>query len=303
MLQDIRAFFAARNVMEVETPVLSSAATSELHLSSWQASTVTQPGSHYSLNTSPELAMKRLLAAGSGDIYQICKVFRADEQGRRHNPEFTLLEWYRLEFDLTSMMQEVELLLSALLGVQFKASAQMLTYQQAFVDVLGCDPLNTTSAQLRSVYRQHSTASIEAELDQQEWLDLIMSELIEPRLPQDRLVFVTHYPAAQASLAQLDDSDPRVAKRFEVFFNGMELANGFEELTDYAEQHARMQQENLLRVQKGLPQVKLDHHFLSALQAGLPACSGVALGLDRVLMLIADKQDIDAVLAFGFDRI
>ncbi len=302
MLQDIRAFFAARAVMEVETPYLSTAATSEVHLASWQASA---PGSkrRYALHTSPELAMKRLLAAGSGDIYQVCKVFRADELGRRHNPEFTLLEWYRLDFDLPTLMQEVEQLLNQLLTSQILAPAHMTTYQQVFLDYLHCDPLTATTSELAKMYQHHSKADVTSQLEHQDWLDLMLSQLIEPKLPQDRLVFITHYPAAQASLAQLDDNDPRVAKRFEVFFKGLELANGFEELTDCNEQRARMQNENTLRLKKDLPAVTLDERFLAALQAGLPACSGVALGLDRLVMLMTGKQTMDEVLTFSFERI
>ena len=302
MLKDIRAFFDARAVMEVETPYLSTSATSEVHLASWQAS-ASGSNRSYALHTSPELAMKRLLAAGSGDIYQVCKVFRADELGHRHNPEFTLLEWYRLGFDLRALMHEVEQLLAQFLAPQILASAYVTTYQQIFLDYLNCDPLTATIEQLIDVYEKNSTFSVSGELDHQDWLDLILSELIEPRLPQDRLVFITHYPASQASLAQLDDKDSRVAKRFEVFFKGMELANGFEELTDFNAQHARMQNENAIRIKKGLPAVALDEKFLAALLAGLPACSGVALGLDRLLMLMTGKQLIDEVLTFSFARI
>lgn len=303
MLKDIRAFFDARAVTEVETPALSTAATSEVHLASWQAVTPSRPDHVYALHTSPELAMKRLLATGSGDIYQICKVFRADEQGRRHNPEFTLLEWYRVGIDMTALMHEVGQLFERLLSNLLQVPAETITYQQLFSAHISCDPLIATKDELANLYRQHTGNAMSANMDHQDWLDLIMSELIEPGLPRDRLVFVTHYPAAQASLAKLDDADPRVARRFEVFLNGMELANGFEELTDAAEQRDRMFKENAIRSQKGLPQVCLDEHFLAAMQAGLPACSGVAVGLDRLLMLIANKQHIDDVLTFSFTRI
>ena len=303
MLQDIRAFFLAHQVMEVETPILSHAATSEVHLTSWSASAPGHATAPYYLHTSPELAMKRLLAAGCGDIYQICKVFRADEQGQRHNPEFSLLEWYRLGFDLDALMLEVEALLTSFLQPQLKTPAQFSTYQEIFLEYLQCDPLTSSTEALIASYRRYTDADAPAQMAHDDWLDLMLSTLIEPRLPRDRLIFIHHYPATQASLAQLDHHDPRTAKRFEVFYNGLELANGFEELIDADEQRHRMQQENEIRQQKGLPEVELDEHFLAALQAGLPACSGVALGLDRLLMLMTSKKHIDEVLTFSIDRV
>jgi lysyl-tRNA synthetase class 2 len=303
MLQDIRAFFASGKVLEVETPILSRSATSEVHLSSWRAFTPTKPANEYALHTSPELMMKRLLAAGSGDIYQICKVFRADEQGRRHAPEFSLLEWYRVGFDMVALMREVERLLNLILIKQIMAPAYIKTYLDVFLEYINCDPLQATTEELAAIYQRENSAQIVSPMGKQDWLDLILSEVIQPRLPHDRLVFITQFPAEQASLAQLDNTDPRVARRFEVFCNGMELANGFEELTDHTEQHLRMQNENKIRAEKGLPQVKLDEHFLAALQAGMPACSGVAVGLDRLLMLLLDVDDIDQVLTFSFERI
>ena len=232
MLQDIRAFFVAHHVMEVETPILSRAATSEVHLTSWSASAPGHATVPYFLHTSPELAMKRLLAAGCGDIYQICKVFRADEQGQRHNPEFSLLEWYRLGFNLIDLMQEVEALLTTFLQPQLKAPAQFSTYQEIFLEYLQCDPLTASTDILIACYQKHTDAAAPAQMAHDDWLDLMLSTLIEPRLPQDRLIIIHHYPATQASLAQLDHHDLRTAKRFEVFFKGLELANGFEELID-----------------------------------------------------------------------
>ena len=226
MLQDIRAFFNARDVMEVETPSLSRAATSEVHLSSWSATSPGQASAPYFLQTSPELAMKRLLAAGCGDIYQICKVFRAAEQGQHHNPEFTLLEWYRLGFDIDAMMQEVAQLLTTQLQTQLSAAAYFCTYQEIFLEYLHCDPLTASSEALQACYQHQSEAATPALMSHDDWLDLMLSTLIQPRLPRDRLVFIHHFPATQASLAQLDTVDPRTAKRFEVFFNGCSFAPG-----------------------------------------------------------------------------
>lgn len=302
MLNRIRAFFDARDVLEVETPVLSQAATSEVHLASWHVYANSQQDDRFFLQTSPELAMKRLLAAGCGDIYQICKVFRAEEQGQRHNPEFSLLEWYRVGFDLAALMREVAELLTTFLNAQITAPALFQTYQQVFIEHVDCDPMTASTADLIACYQQRSDAALPSHMAHQDYLDLIMSTLIEPRLARNRLVFVTHYPAAQASLAQLDAQDSRTAKRFEVFFNCLELANGFEELTNADEQRQRMHNENVQRQQKGLQPVLLDERFLAALASGLPACSGVALGLDRLLMLMTHKSKIDEVLTFAIER-
>ncbi len=302
MLQRIRAFFDLHGVMEVETPVLSRAATSEVHLDSWCVTSNDQPEQTYFLQTSPELFMKRLLADSAEDIYQICKVFRAGEQGTRHNPEFTLLEWYRVGFDLAALMQEVESLLNELLSNCIRAPAMHTTYEAVFQDILHIDPFSASMEQLTQCYQDKTGSQPPSMSNRQDALDLLMSEVIEPALPANRLVFVNGYPAQQASLARIDDNDPRTARRFEVFCGGLELANGFEELTDANEQQQRMHHENQQRQAAGLDEVPLDEHFLSALRAGLPACSGVAVGLDRILMLMTNETQIDRVISFSADR-
>ena len=299
LLSQIRRFFADRQVLEVETPALSQAASSEVHLQTMQVSATGMPTGY--LHTSPELAMKRLLAAGSGDIYQLCKVFRAGEQGTRHNPEFTLLEWYRLGFDMPAMMQEVAVLLSELLATQLHAEPLFLSYRQALVDYAQVDPLATTPAQWQAAFLQHTGEGV-AGASGSDWLDLLLSLVVQPKLPASRLVFITHFPAAQASLARLDAEDPRVARRFEVFVNGLELANGFEELTDVAEQRRRIEAEQHTRQCNGLACLPADARFLAALEHGLPACSGVALGVDRVVMLMLGLAQIREALSFDFTR-
>lgn len=303
MLARIRAFFDQRGVLEVETPVLSRFATSELHLSSWLATDTDQTEQPFYLHTSPELFMKRLLADGSGDIYQICKVFRAAEQGARHNPEFTLLEWYRTGHDMAALIEEVEGFFGELLQEHIGKPTLKTTYQQVFVDYLGIDPLQASTTALAACYQADADSPAPMLSDRQDWLDLLLSHRIEPQLPRDRLSIITGFPAEQASLARIDDSDPRVARRFEVYFGGLELANGFEELVDPEEQQQRMQQENRERSAKGLPEVPLDQHFIAALASGLPACSGVAVGLDRVLMAITGIRRIDQVISFDFERV
>jgi len=299
ILQRIRRFFAERQVMEVETPALSHAASSEVHLQTLQVKASGMPTTY--LHTSPELAMKRLLAAGSGDIYQLCKVFRAGEQGGRHNPEFTLLEWYRLDFDMAALMQEVADLLTTVLSHRLTAEPLTLSYRQAFIEYAQVDPFTATSAQLQTAFEQQSQQQMTG-MGEQDWLDLILSFIVQPQLPKDRLVFITGFPAAQASMAKLDAQDPSVARRFEVFVSGLELANGFEELTDSAQQQQRIEAEQARRQAAGLPCLPVDTHFLAALQAGLPPCSGVALGVDRLVMLASGQHQIADVLSFDFDR-
>lgn len=286
-------------MLEVETPVLSHAASSEVHLQSLQVSDGDTLSGY--LHTSPELAMKRLLAAGSGDIYQLCKVFRAGEQGTHHNPEFTLLEWYRLGFTMQALIDEVCDLLTELLGSRIAASPLQMTYREAFLQYTQVDPLAASAAELRDVFEQH-TQQDGSGIGDEDWLDLLLSLVVQPRLPSDRLVCLTHFPAAQASLARLDSDDPQYACRFEVFLGGLELANGFEELTEYTEQQQRIETEQARRAAAGLPCLPVDERFLAALQAGLPACSGVAVGVDRVVMLACEQTQIARVLSFDYDR-
>lgn len=299
ILQQIRRFFAERQILEVETPALSHAASSEVHLQTMQVSASGMPTAY--LHTSPELAMKRLLAAGSGDIYQLCKVFRASERGSRHNPEFTLLEWYRVGVDMPALMQEVAELLTTVLSNRLTAAPLTLSYRQAFIEYAQVDPFAASMAQLQAMFEQYTQQQISG-VSGNDWLDLILSFIVQPRLPRDRLVFITGFPAAQASLARLDARDPHTACRFEVFVAGLELANGFEELTDPAEQQQRIETEQQQRLARGLPCLPMDNRFLAALQAGLPPCSGVALGVDRLVMLATGQEHIADVLSFDFDR-
>ena len=294
----VRQYFARDNILEVETPILSRTASSEVHLQSWQA-TPGAHGPHFFLHTSPELFMKRLLAAGSGDIYQMCKVFRADEKGRQHNPEFTLLEWYRVGFDLRAMCGDVARLLREILGEHLPV--ETLSYRQAFLDTTGQDPYTADAAAMQGVFIDRTGQSVQG-VGEGDWPDLLFSALVQPGLPRDCLVFITHFPAAQASLAKLDPQDAQCALRFEVFYNGIELANGFEELTDPFEQRQRIDAEQARRAASGLPVLPVDVQFLAALAAGLPPCSGVALGVDRLVMLSLGLSHISAVLSFDVTR-
>lgn len=311
LLTRVRRFFAARAVLEVETPMLSVAATPAPHLDSFA---VAYHGPHdfvsgdpasvqLYLHTSPEFPMKRLLAAGSGSIYQLCRVFRDGEAGARHNPEFTLLEWYRVGFTLARLIDEVEMFLrSVLAGVRELPAAEHLSYRAVFQRYAGVDGLTATAADLRAclLLHGHQPPAGMAESDIDAWRDLVLTHVIEPQLTG--LVFITEYPASQAALARLLPTTPPVAERFECYLDGVELANGFHELADAAEQRRRFEQENAARVAAGRPHMPLDSALLEALTAGLPDCCGVALGFDRLLMRAVAAERIEDVLAFGIDR-
>ncbi len=297
MLADIRAFFAQRGVLEVETPALSHAGTTDPAIHSL----ATQIGAQRCyLHTSPEFPMKRLLVAGSGDIYQICKVFRDGESGRYHNPEFTLLEWYRLGVDHLSLAEEVCQLIVELDQNRHKITFKTIEYRDIFKSFTGFDPLDATETELQQLV-QDNIPNAPRSLNRNACLDLLMSACIAPALPHNRLTIITDYPASQAALARLNP-DGKTAARFEVFWGSLELANGFHELQDADEQRQRFAVENRQRREQGLPEILLDENFLAALEQGLPDCSGVALGLDRLLMRLEDREHIDEVLAFPFAR-
>jgi lysyl-tRNA synthetase class 2 len=303
LLARVREFFADRGVLEVDTPLIINAPVSDVHIHSARVELSTQvPGGapvRLFLHTSPEYGMKRLLAAGSGDIYQVCHVARALESGRVHNPEFTLLEWYRVGFSLGQLMDEVELLVRELLGTA--ASAERLSYREAFLRELALDPFAATTAELARAAAPLGL-STGLPLERDGYLELLMGASIGPRLGRERLTFVYGYPASQAALARLDPADPRAAQRFELYARGIELANGFHELTAAPEQRGRFEADNAARRRAGLPVHPLDERLLAALAHGLPDCAGVALGLDRLLMLATGADHIEEVLAFPTRR-
>jgi elongation factor P--(R)-beta-lysine ligase len=293
MLRAARDYFAATRTLEVETPALSAAAVSDVHL----ASVVAQVnGKAAYLHTSPEYAMKRLLAAGSGDIYQIARVYRDGESGRYHNPEFTLIEWYRVNQDHQQLMDDVEELIGCLMPARCVDRGERVTYQEAMQLYAQIDAFNDPISMLLAALQQASIdvpSSIRQDRDA--LLDLIMAMMVGPQLGQRRLTFVYDYPAAQASLARIRGA---VASRFELYLDGLELANGFHELGNAGEQRARFTQDLQQRIQRGLPAVPIDAHFLAALNHGLPDCAGVAVGFDRVVMCAVGAKHIDEVLTF-----
>lgn len=304
MLADLRRYFADAGVLEVETPLACSSSGTDPSLEPIRArytGPVFPRGLGLYLQTSPELGMKRLLAAGSGPIYQICKAFRNGEAGRLHNPEFSILEWYRPGFDLERLMEEVADIARLALG-QAKLESERQTYAGLFESVLQLDVFDSSAEQLQEVaIARHVLGAEQLQLDRDGWLDLLMSHLVQPKLGGDRLCFVSDYPASQAALARLNP-DGRTAARFELFFDGIELANGFHELLDPDEQAQRFEADNCQRRAWGLRPIKVDRLLLGALQHGLPDCSGVAVGLDRLLMLRLGENEIDRVLSFSLQR-
>jgi lysyl-tRNA synthetase class 2 len=301
LLARTRGFFAARAVMEVDTPIVVNAPVTDAHIHCAQV--LLENGFEKRdcfLHTSPEYAMKRLLAAGTGDIYQICHVVRALERGRLHNAEFTLIEWYRLGYSLAALMSEVEDLVRELLGRSRALVSARVSYREAFLDALALDPFTAPLAQLAASARRAGFQGVPGGRD--ELLELLMGTVVGPRLGQGRLTFVHGYPASQAALARLDPDDPRAAQRFELYCDGIELANGFHELASAREQRARFEQDVAERRRVGLSDAAVDERLLAALEAGLPDCCGVALGFDRTLMLAAGAQHIDEVLPFPTER-
>ncbi|TDU32357.1 lysyl-tRNA synthetase class 2 [Panacagrimonas perspica] len=294
----VRAFFSRRGVLEVDTPVMSAHATVDRHIESFAV-----PGGGW-LQTSPEFAMKRLLCAGSGPIFQIAPAFRREERGRHHNPEFRLLEWYRPEWDHHLLMEEVEELFHAL-GIGCGRVFKRMSYREAFLLHAGLDPFTEPVAALRERAMAGAVPMIElggGEQDRDAWLDLWMSYRVGPQLGLDAPVFLHDFPASQAALARVRDDDPPVAERFELFWKGLELANGFHELSNAGEQRRRFENDQAWREAQRHVVPPLDTHLLAALQSGLPDCAGVALGLDRLLMLRLGLPELSAAISFDSRR-
>ncbi|MFA6303027.1 MAG: elongation factor P--(R)-beta-lysine ligase [Legionella sp.] len=296
LMAQIRSFFTKRNYLEVETPIMARFGITDIYLANIKA---TFRAKSYSLQTSPEYHMKRLLAAGSGSIFQLARVFRDDELGRWHNPEFTLLEWYQLDIDHHALMAEVDLLLQEILHAK---PIIKKTYTQAFLETCGLDPFTASIEEFKKVLEHYDLAYVlpADESDRDQYLFLLMSHVVEPALGRlDAPVGVYNFPPSQASLAKIKDG---YAERFEVYFQGVELANGFHELSDANLQAARFAADQQQRHDKGLAPAEIDPFLLAALNHGLPPCSGVALGVDRLLALALKQASIAAVMPFDFSR-
>jgi lysyl-tRNA synthetase class 2 len=301
LLQSLRSFFQQRQVLEVDVPVLARSTVTDINIES--INSVVSGNSGY-LQTSPEYFMKRLLAAGSGDIFCLGKAFRDAESGRRHNPEFTILEWYRCGWDEHQLMAEVAELISQLanVGADTQLAVTKLSYGECFKSALGVDPHGIELVSLQKMAVEASSESW-AQESRANCLDLLFSLNVEPQLPNG-LVFIYDYPACQAALAQLqlNAQGQLVSRRFEVFFNSMELANGYMELTDAVQQRERFEKETDQRSAQNKPAVAIDEKLMAALDSGLPPCAGVALGVDRLLMQLLRADSIDQAMAFSWQR-
>ena len=297
----IRRFFAERGVLEVETPILSEAGNTEPNIESFSTTfsgPVTAGSRERWMRTSPEHALKRLLAAGVGDCYELGRVFRNGEAGRRHNPEFTMLEWYRVGFDHRRLMRETAELVSAALTMKGRdATIVEKSYRDLFIEGLGLDPFAASLDALRAPLSEFRIN--EEGLSRDDWLDLLITHRLQPAFPNDRITIVYDFPASQCALARIRNDDPPVAERFELFLGSYELANGYHELTDAAEQRARFERDNARRRARGQREVPIDERFLAALSE-MPACAGVALGIERLLMVLTGVDDIRDALAFSF---
>ncbi|WP_267257162.1 elongation factor P--(R)-beta-lysine ligase [Coxiella endosymbiont of Ornithodoros maritimus] len=299
-LKNIRQFFAERKVMEVETPILSQHTVTDIYIDSFQTTYLNgKKKQNYYLQTSPEYAMKRLLSAGSGPIYQICKAFRNGESGSQHNPEFSILEWYRPNFSCHDLMDEMDELLQFILQSK---KASRITYEELFLKHLGINPHQTSLHQLQSLANQFSLENSNEYSDRNTLLQFLFSEHLEPKIGFDAPLFVYHFPATQAALSKINPQDPNIALRFEVYIQGMECANGFEELTNADEQRQRFLNDNKKRNQQNRPSINIEKRFLDALTHGLPPCAGVAVGLDRLIMMKSERKCIDDVINFPWER-
>lgn len=316
LYKSVREFFNTRNVLEVETPLLAAATITDPYINSFEVFNPldVKKLNKYYLQTSPEFAMKRLLCENIGSIFQICKVFRAEEIGRKHNIEFTMLEWYRMGFKLEDLMNEMAELLSSLLASKLTKQHDAVnncvkfTYKDLFLHYLDFDhnlvDIEFLKNKIRQLYNDQFDSILNDKnfntlYDKDDLLMILLSNYIEPKLEHNKIIFLYDYPPTQAALSQLDyTAKYPVAKRFEVYFNGLELANGFYELGSSSEQEKRFNLDLEKRRSQRLPEVSIDRNLLSALNSGMPDCSGVALGLDRVLMLQMGAHDIEDVLAF-----
>jgi len=332
LLRNLRTFFDERGFLEVETPCLSADIVIERHLQPWVAlgandwakgspvgsvqRSADAPLANTSaahdlvrtadptvrwLQTSPEFAMKRLLAAGATAIYQVARVFRAEEVGRLHNPEFTMVEWYRTEDDLAAGMQLLDELAQTMLG---RGPAERLSYAEAFTRYVQVDAHQASAEELRAAAQRHRL-TIPDGLDSDDrdlWLNLLLAELVEPKLGAARPTLLYDYPASQAALAQVRPGPPAVAERFELYVDGIELANGYHELLDADTLRARNRAVNAARAADGLPALPEESLLLAAMDHGLPPCAGVALGFDRLAMIALGANSVAEVMAFGGNR-
>lgn len=303
IIATVRRFFYDRNILEVDTPSLSQATVPDVHIDSFKT-IFFKPGTtakqELYLITSPEYHMKRLLVAGIGPIYQICHCFRNRELGDLHNPEFTMLEWYRPQYNIYQLMNEVNELIDKII---YCGIADKISYQDVFIRHLNIDPLSSSIKELKQIVKLlpgDLSNFINESYDT--LLQLLLSHLVTSVVGFEKPIFIYNFPISQASLATINLDDERVAERFELYYQGVELANGFQELTDSIEHYRRFKYDNHLRTIIGKNKQPIDNKFLTAIQQGLPRCSGVSLGVDRLIMLALKMKDLSQVIAFSVDR-
>ena len=303
LLRRARDFFEQRSVLEVDTPILSRFAVSDTQIESIEARLVLDPGATWYLQTSPEYCMKRLLSSGYPSIYQICKVFRDAESGKQHQPEFTMVEWYRLDYVLAEIMQETIDFIMTVIDDRYASKQPLyLSYAQAFSDFAGIDCSLADTDSLESLLDADDDLRASVGDGHTDWLNLVLTEKISPMFPADQLTVLHHYPAEQAALARISPDDDSVADRFEVFAGPLELANGYVELLDANEHIERFERDQESRQRAGKLQRPIDELLVGALHSGLPACAGVSVGFDRLLMLNEGIDDIRRTLCFPFER-
>ena len=301
-MRRVRTCFEEAGVLEVDTPAFSSAAVSDTQIESFEIADSTVSKRPLFLHTSPEFCMKRLLADGYPDIFSICRVFRDGETGRRHQPEFTMIEWYRLGMNLGNIIDDTLQVIQHALDDRAPVTKPVqLDYREAVLDATGLDPLTADTQSLASALDAEDRLRDAIGEEKDDWLDLLLATRVVPGFANDRLTVLKHYPASQAALARLCPADPQVADRFEVFLGPVELANGYVELADAAEQSARITADNEARARRGRPVRPLDSNLIAALESGLPECAGVAMGFERLQMIHDKTDDIRNVLTFAFE--
>jgi len=304
ILDKVRTFFRSRDLLEVETPVLSRGISTDCHIdvfsSEFFPSGYGTPGQgkQYYLQTSPEFHMKRMLAEGYPDIFQISRVFRNGELGSRHNPEFTMIEWYRRNFTMNMLIEEVADLCRSILG---RIQVLTMSYRDLFTGCGAPDPLEATTEELFAFCKSFDSCA-PAFTMRSDALNYVLSGFVEPGIPHECMVFVHNFPSDQAFLAMVDQADPRTARRFECYYKGLELCNGYEELADSSENERRMNEQNEIRKTMKKPALPANQPFIEALQKGIPPCAGVALGLDRLVMVALGASSIDEVVAFPWEQ-
>ncbi len=301
MLRRLRDYFDRESVLEVDTPALSQAAVSDIHIESLTVTSSLTTAALF-LHTSPEFCMKRLLASGYPDVYSICRVFRDAELGRGHQPEFTMVEWYRLDFDLGEIIADTISAIATALGEPTLAdNSESANYRDVLIAACGIDPIEASVSELADASDADDDLRRTIGGERDDWLDLLMTTRVAPSFAADKLTVVKHYPASQAALARLCPDDVNIADRFEVFIGTVELANGYVELTDAKMQAQRIANDQAVRTRRGSPLRPHDQNLIAALESGLPACAGVAMGLERLQMVHDKTDDIRNVIPFPFE--